>query len=111
MRKYVVSASVVLVALIFVNMSASTAEAQGIHYRSRGIHVDIGSPHRHGHRHHGGRRHSGRRWHGWGGHHSHWHDTTHLDYHPGEFVPHYDHYHYVPGHFDVHRSGHWDPHF
>lgn len=36
-----------------------------------------------------------------------WHDTTHLDYHPGGFVPHRNHFHYVPGHYDVHRSGHW----
>jgi hypothetical protein len=111
-KKYIVATAFALTALFVVDVSASPAEAQGIHYRSRGVHIDIGSAHRHGHRHHGRRRYSGRRWHGgWGGHHSDWHDTTHLDYHPGEFVPHYDHYHYVPGHIDVHRSGHWDSHF
>jgi hypothetical protein len=31
---------------------------------------------------------------------------THLDYHPGSFVPHRGHYDYVPGHYDVHRHGH-----
>ncbi len=42
-----------------------------------------------------------------GGAHS-WHDTSHYDYHPGGFVPHYDHYDYVPGHYDYHEEGHWD---
>jgi hypothetical protein len=32
------------------------------------------------------------------------------DYHPAHFVPHYDHYDYVPGHYDVHYDGHWDDH-
>jgi hypothetical protein len=44
------------------------------------------------------------------GGHAHWHDTTHLDYHPGEVVRHRNHYHYVPGHYDVHEDGHWDYH-
>jgi hypothetical protein len=39
-----------------------------------------------------------------------WHDTSHYDYHPGEFVRHYDHYHYEPGHWDFHEDGHWDHH-
>jgi hypothetical protein len=37
-----------------------------------------------------------------------WHDTSHWDYHPGGFVRHYDHYDYVPGHYDFHDEGHWD---
>jgi hypothetical protein len=37
-----------------------------------------------------------------------WHDTTHYDYHPGQVVPHGNHLDYVPGHYDLHRSGHWD---
>jgi hypothetical protein len=45
--------------------------------------------------------------HGWYGDHR-WHDTSHYDYHPGEFQRHRNHYHYVPGHFDYHQSGHWD---
>jgi hypothetical protein len=39
-----------------------------------------------------------------------WHDTSHWDYHPGGFVRHYDHYDYVPGHWDFHQEGHWDHH-
>src|SRR5262245_22621061 len=42
--------------------------------------------------------------------HDHWHDTSHYDYHPGGYVPHYDHFDYVPGHYDYHREGHWDHH-
>ena len=46
-----------------------------------------------------------------GGHvHQTWHDTTHLDYHGPSLVPHRGHFDYVPGHYDVHRSGHWDTH-
>jgi hypothetical protein len=39
-----------------------------------------------------------------------YHDTPHLDYHPGTFRRHFDHYDYTPGHYDVHRSGHGDRH-
>lgn len=31
----------------------------------------------------------------------------HYDYHPGGFVPHGNHYHYVPGHYHWHRGRHW----
>ncbi len=41
---------------------------------------------------------------------SYWHDTSHWDYHPGTFVPHGNHYHYIPGHYDYHRQGHWHHH-
>ncbi len=37
-----------------------------------------------------------------------WHDTTHLDYHGPSIQRHGFHFHYVPGHYDVHRSGHYD---
>ena len=37
-----------------------------------------------------------------------WHDTSHLDYHGPSLIRHRGHYDYVPGHYDVHRSGHWD---
>jgi hypothetical protein len=109
-----------LIPTMFALMAGFNAEAaaQGIHFRSGGLHIDVGHAH-HGHGyygHHGG--HYGR--YGsfnrglygrgyWGGH-SHWHDTTHLDYHSGHFVPHYDHFDYVPGHYDVHYGGHWDHH-
>ena len=46
-----------------------------------------------------------------GNHGGHWggsyHDTTHLDYHAPSLVPHGNHYDYRPGHYDVHRTGHW----
>ena len=54
---------------------------------------------------------------GWGGYgqslrqpHVDWHDTSHYDYQPGQYVPHRNHYDYQPGHYDLHRSGHWDSH-
>ena len=63
--------------------------------------------------HHGGIQHGGihsgiqrRRWSG--GHF--WHNTSHLDWHSGQYVPHNGHVDYVPGHWDVHKSGHWDHH-
>lgn len=45
-----------------------------------------------------------------GGHYGHgrsFHDTTHLDYHPTEVIRHGNHYDVQPGHYDVHRTGHW----
>ncbi|QDV85346.1 hypothetical protein [Planctomycetes bacterium TBK1r] len=36
-----------------------------------------------------------------------YHDTTHLDYHRPQVIPHGRHFHVQRGHFDVHRSGHW----
>ncbi|EKK03406.1 hypothetical protein [Rhodopirellula baltica] len=36
-----------------------------------------------------------------------YHDTTHLDYHAPSFKRHRNHFHYQPGHYDVHRTGHW----
>lgn len=45
----------------------------------------------------------------YGGHRT-WHDTSHLDYHTPSLVPHRGHFDYVPGHYDVHRTGHWDHH-
>jgi hypothetical protein len=36
-----------------------------------------------------------------------WHDTSHWDYHPAQIVPHGNHFHYVPGHYDYHQTGHW----
>ena len=47
----------------------------------------------------------------YGGHsHRTWHDTSHLDYHAPSVVPHSGHYDYVPGHYDLHQTGHWDRH-
>ena len=39
-----------------------------------------------------------------------WHDTSHFDYHGPSLVPHGDHLDYTPGHYDLHRTGHWDRH-
>jgi len=36
-----------------------------------------------------------------------WHNTTHYDYHPPEVYRHRNHYHVAPGHYDLHRTGHW----
>lgn len=36
-----------------------------------------------------------------------YHNTTHYDYHPGGYIRHRNHLHYVPGHYDLHRTGHW----
>lgn len=36
-----------------------------------------------------------------------WHDTSHYDYRPTQVIPHRDHYHVIPGHYDYHRTGHW----
>jgi hypothetical protein len=47
---------------------------------------------------------------GYGYHHHHypsWHDTSHFDYHPGYFAPHGNHFHYVPGHYHFHQTGHY----
>lgn len=96
-----------------VGLAHPQAQAQGVHFQARGLHIDVGHPHRgyyRGHTSHYPSTWRGNYWHG-GGHWNRnhvWHDTTHLDYHPGQYVPHYNHYHYVPGHFDVHHSGHWD---
>ena len=37
-----------------------------------------------------------------------WHNTSHYDYHPGEYRRHGNHVDYRPGHYDFHRTGHWD---
>ena len=37
-----------------------------------------------------------------------YHDTTHLDYHGPSLQRHGLHFHVVPGHYDVHRTGHFD---
>ncbi|MEX2171382.1 MAG: hypothetical protein WD851_18830 [Pirellulales bacterium] len=96
-------------ALCFV--SGQEASAQGFHFGGGGVHVDIGRPHG-GYSYHPRSRYTHSSYYG-GGYHgyptrSYWHDTSHYDYHPGEFVRHRNHYHYVPGHYDYHHDGHWD---
>ena len=99
-----------------IGLEHPEANAQGFHLQTRGLHLDVGRPH--GSYYGGHTSYYPSSWGGsyWGGGHgggywnrNHaWHDTTHLDYHPGEYVPHYNHYDYVPGHYDVHHTGHWD---
>jgi hypothetical protein len=108
MTKYIVAATLGVVLL--GSAGVDEAKAQGFHFGGHGIHVDVGYPHV-GYGYYPHARYVGYGWGGWGGWGSHsWHDTTHLDYHPGGFVPHYDHYDYVPGHYRVHYDGHWDHH-
>ena len=106
-----------LSAMALVTMDTSAAQAAhtyrgfGLHIGGRNVHLDIGNPH--------GRRSRSRvvyrtsrayvpshrtRYH------YDWHDTSHWDYHPGEFVRHGNHYDYIPGHYDWHQEGHWDRH-
>ncbi|MCA9190710.1 MAG: hypothetical protein KDB03_03070 [Planctomycetales bacterium] len=43
-----------------------------------------------------------------GGHYQHrFHDTEHLDWHAPTLQWHGNHLDFQPGHFDVHRTGHW----
>lgn len=85
----------------------------GIHIGGPNLHLDIGRPHA---RHYQSqsrvayrpigayRGHSRLR-----GHYD-WHDTSHYDYHPGEYVRHGNHFDYNPGHYDWHSQGHYDWH-
>ena len=106
MKKFTLSLAAVA-AFALLTFDAGTAEAAhgfrgfGIHLGGRNVHLDIGRPH---------------------GSHFYdsyqtsfyapaprvWHDTSHYDYDPGGYVPHRNHCDYVPGHFDYHRSGHWE---
>jgi hypothetical protein len=37
-----------------------------------------------------------------------YHDTSHLHYRPSRLVLHGNHFHYQPGGYEVHHTGHWD---
>ena len=39
-----------------------------------------------------------------------YHDTSHYDYHPPSVRWHGNHIDVTPGHYDLHRQGHWDRH-
>ncbi len=97
-------------------IESNEAKAQGIHFGAGPVHINVGNPHGGYYRgnygnpygYYGGYRQVYN--HGyWGGGHT-WHDTSHYDYHPGEYVRHRNHYHYQPGHYDFHQEGHWDHH-
>ena len=98
MRKLALPFTVVA-ALLLVGLDTSSAEARGcrsyshygghgVHYGGRGLHIGFFGPR------------------AFGGFPV-WHDTTHLHWHPSHFRRHGDHYDYIPGHYDVHRTGHW----
>lgn len=89
-----VFAAVALLALGFTFATSSEAEARHCYYGGYGGYGYSGYP----------------TWNTYYGGHSHWHDTSHLHYHPGGFERHGNHFHYRPGHWDVHRTGHWDHH-
>lgn len=111
MTKHLVAAAAA-VALCFV-AGADKAEARGFHIRAGGVHVDVGNPHR-GYARTVGYGYGGvqRSYYGggWGGGHSHWHDTSHYDWHGPSLRWHGNHFDYVPGHYDYHQTGHWDHH-
>lgn len=131
--KSILSVAVAVVALSFVGSSEASAQGYGCSsgygapsyygggYSSPGLSVNIGyrSPGGYSNPNYGyGGFNSG-----WGGYnqsgfggypsygshvHRTWHNTTHLDYDPPSLVPHRGHLDYVPGHYDLHRTGHWD---
>ena len=100
-----------------VERTASSSESDcviggagfGIHVGRGGLGIHVGhyggGGHGHGHGGHGQ---------GHGGHgqghclpaHT-WHDTSHFHHRPGYLQGHGGHFHYVPGGYQLHRSGHW----
>jgi len=100
-------------ALALACVGTSEADAQGFHFRSGAMHIDVGNAH-HGRSGYYGRRNYGNygsygrvqfgRIH-YGGHYG-GHNTGHYDWHPPSLQPHNNHLDYVPGHYDFHRGGH-----
>jgi hypothetical protein len=110
MKQFMVITGIFAVVVAFAIFS-SPAQASdfGIHFAGRGYHIDVGHAH-HGYGGYGGYRTLSYGYGGgdcYGGR-SVWHDTSHYDYHPAEIVRHRNHYHYVPGHYDFHETGHFD---
>jgi hypothetical protein len=117
MYRIVLSAGIAVTSFAFASFPREV-QAQGLHVRAGQLHVDVGNPHQH--------RRAFYPYSGFGAYggygayqtfyppvrsgHGYWHDTTHYDYHPGGFQRHYDHFHYVPEHYDLHPSGHWHGH-
>jgi hypothetical protein len=91
-------------------LSGTAAQASdfGFHFSGPGYHFDVGRPHYrsafygdycgHSYNSYYNNYFVGRSW----------HDTSHFDYHPGGYVRHRNHYHYIPAHWDYHEDGHWD---
>ncbi len=96
----VVAIPVLAVALMAV-AGASKAEAGGfgISIGGHGVHV--------GHHHPGFRPGFRPPYRPGFGYRPYFHDTSHLHYHGPRVVPHNGHFHVLPGHYDVHRTGHW----
>ncbi|MFP6674741.1 MAG: hypothetical protein VB878_06660 [Pirellulaceae bacterium] len=84
--------------------ATSKAQAQGFHFSGGGIHVDLGNVHHGGH--YGHQSHN-RNYNNHFGTQYRFHNTTHLDWHPGQYYRHGRHFHYSPGHYDIHRTGHY----
>jgi hypothetical protein len=103
--------AIILIAIVAFGLSGiatSTASAGGFGFyvASPGYGYSVGA----GHGFYGGYRtayYGGRGYcdDGWDRDHE-WHDTSHYDYHPPTVVRHRNHFHYVPGHYDFHRTGH-----
>ncbi len=105
-----------IAALAFVALDSSPAQAQlGIYIGGRGAQIGIGSPYRvgYGYRGYTTAYHPSARAAYRGQYsrtHYKWHDTSHWDYLPGQWVPHGDHCDYVPPRRVWHEDGHWDRH-
>jgi hypothetical protein len=107
MSRFIKCIAIPALAIAFMAVAGpSKAEAGGFGFGG----VRIGVGHHIGHRtfHHPRIiRHHSPLYSGHFGHRSYYHDTTHLDYHRPTVIPHNGHFDYVPGHYDVHRTGHW----
>ncbi|WP_153559254.1 hypothetical protein [Roseimaritima sediminicola] len=95
-----------VLAVALMSVDTSQAKADGFRF-----HIGVGGYGHHHHHHHN---------HGIStfryrvynpGYHSyyrgHHYARPHLDYHPPSLVPHRGHYHYMPGHFDLHYGPHY----
>ncbi len=78
--------AVTVFALFMVGATGPEASGQGFHFDGGGAHVDVVNPHSY----YGGYPYTSYYGGNWGGH-ADWHNTTHLDYHPGEFAYHRNH--------------------
>ncbi|WP_442509007.1 hypothetical protein SH528x_000553 [Novipirellula sp. SH528] len=91
----------VALAALFTFTFAGEAQAQ----HGGGFHHGGHHSGHHGGHHSGGHGFHSSHGHGWGF--PTYHDTSHLHYHAPQLQRHGNHFHIQPGHFDVHRTGHW----
>ena len=117
MNKRILSIAV-LAAVTLVGLAANTVEAAhsyrgfGVHIGGWNVHIDIGNPHGSYRRHTAHRyvrsyyppRPTSRA-------HYDWHDTSHYDYSPAQYIRHGNHYDYVPAEVSWHQEGHCDRHY